>query len=239
MSWFMMWRVVRGRREAAHAAAENRDAGERFAASLDAARISQTWFLRHVPMWLAIFKRQGLAGRRGIRVLEVGSWEGLSCRFVLDQLAGSVITCVDTWEGADEHVGRADALDELEARFDHNTRRYGDRVVKWKGTSQAYFAACTPRECFDLVYIDGSHRADDVLVDAVLGFEALAVGGVMILDDYLWKYYDRPGDNPGAAINAFLRLKQGSYDLIHAGSQVVIAKTQHQADMPRAISGAK
>ena len=36
----------------------------------------------------------------------------------------------------------------------------------------------------------------------------LKVGGVMILDDYLWIYYDREIDNPAGVINSFLRLKR-------------------------------
>jgi len=224
----VMWRLARDSRRAARASARHRSAQEHFAKSVHDARLTHTWFLRHVPTWPFIFEARGLLRRPGLRILEIGSWEGLSCRFVLDHLPGSVITCVDTWAGADEHVAAtgaaAAALADLEARFDANTHAYGDRVTKWKGTSQEYFATCRPRECFDLVYVDGSHRADDVLVDAVRGFEALAPGGVMIFDDYLWKYYDRPQDNPGAAINAFLRLKRGRYDLLHVGSQVAIAK---------------
>jgi len=230
MPWGVIWRLVWCRVcpaviDPAHGAVQ-----ERFAASLGDARIGERWFLRHIPTWLAILDGQGLLHRPGLRILEIGSWEGLSTRFILEHLPGSVITCVDTWSGADEHAGETaaagGALAGLEARFDHNLQSYGARVVKHKGTSQAYFAACVPRECFDLVYIDGSHRADDVLVDAVRGFEALAVDGVMVFDDYLWKYYARTNDNPAAAINAFLRLKRGLYTLLHAGTQVAIAKTR-------------
>jgi len=225
--WGVLWRLARGRGRSAGAA--HTAAQERFAASLGDARIGERWFLRHVPTWLAILDGRGLSRRHGLRVLEIGSWEGLSTRFMLDQLPGSTVTCVDTWAGADEHAGDTDTaagpLADLEARFDHNVRGYGGRVVKHKGTSQAYFAAHAPRECFDLVYVDGSHRADDVLVDCLRGFEALAVGGVMICDDYLWRFYARSRDNPAAAINAFLRLKRGLYTLLHAGTQVAVAKT--------------
>ena len=67
-------------------------------------------------------------------------------------------------------------------------------------------------EPFDLVYIDGSHQAPDVLTDAVLAFQLLKVGGVMIFDDYLWSM-DRPGTQdvlmmPKPAIDAFLNIFQ-------------------------------
>ena len=226
----VLWRLAHDLRRASRPSERSRSAQQRLAESLHDARFTQTWFLRNVPTWLSILEVRDLLGRTGLRILEIGSWEGLSCRFVLEHLPGSVVTCVDTWAGADEHVTqsgtKAAELAELEARFDHNTRGYGDRVRKWKGKSQQYFAACEPRECFDLVYVDGSHRADDVLLDAIHGFAALAPGGVMIFDDYLWKYYDEPRDNPGAGINAFLRLKRGRYDLLHAAWQVAIAKSR-------------
>jgi hypothetical protein len=34
---------------------------------------------------------------------------------------------------------------------------------------------------------DGSHRARDVLEDAVLSWPLLKVGGIMLFDDYLWQ----------------------------------------------------
>jgi predicted O-methyltransferase YrrM len=38
---------------------------------------------------------------------------------------------------------------------------------------------------FDVIYVDGSHLACDVLFDAVNSFKLLKVGGLMIFDDYL------------------------------------------------------
>ena len=37
----------------------------------------------------------------------------------------------------------------------------------------------------DLIYIDGSHLAKDVLSDAILSWKLLKPSGVMIFDDYL------------------------------------------------------
>ncbi|HBH25814.1 MAG TPA: hypothetical protein DDX54_00195 [Rhodospirillaceae bacterium] len=73
--------------------------------------------------------------------------------------------------------------------------------------------------------MDGSHYADDVMLDLVMGFDALKTGGVMLMDDYLWKFYARPRDNPAGAINAFLRMKAGLYRILHVGWQVHIQKT--------------
>ena len=37
---------------------------------------------------------------------------------------------------------------------------------------------------FDLIYIDGSHRRDDVMVDSLLAWSLLREGGFIIFDDY-------------------------------------------------------
>ena len=54
---------------------------------------------------------------------------------------------------------------------------------------------------FDLVYVDGSHLAADVLQDAVLSFRLLRSGGLLIFDDYLWI------DDPGAPVNSYAIFK--------------------------------
>jgi predicted O-methyltransferase YrrM len=65
---------------------------------------------------------------------------------------------------------------------------------------------------FDLIYVDGSHHATDVLQDAILGFQLLRVGGLLIFDDYLWRLEpDGQQDSfnmPKPAIDAFVNIFQ-------------------------------
>ena len=57
----------------------------------------------------------------------------------------------------------------------------------------------------DLIYVDGSHFAKDVLADAVLGFEILNIGGVMLFDDAVsWRYGEAIQDSPKIAIDSFI-----------------------------------
>ncbi len=63
---------------------------------------------------------------------------------------------------------------------------------------------------FDFVYIDGSHQAPDVLLDAILGFEPLRTQGIIVFDDYLWQE-PLPGGTdpircPKIAIDAFTNI---------------------------------
>lgn len=206
---------------------ERREAFRATAATLS---LSRDWFTKHIPQWVRVFEEDGLAHRSALALLEIGSWEGLSSYFLLDHFPQARLTCVDTWEGADEHRdnqgGTRRELSLIEERFDKNLGAYRDRLTKVKGTSLSFFAATTPHEVYDIVYVDGSHHADDVMLDALMGFEALKEGGLLIFDDYLWRYYPRATDNPAGAINAFLRLKAGSYRIRRVYFQLIIQKTR-------------
>ena len=200
-----------------------------FQSQLSSLKLSNDWFSEKAAHWLAVLDAYGLATATNVQALEIGSWEGLSSFFILNTLPKARLTSVDTWEGADEHkagvAATREVLSEIEATFDANLSRYRDRLTKYKGTSFAYFNDHPARNVFDLIYVDGSHHCDDVIVDAIRCFGMLKVGGIMIFDDYLWRSYPRDRDNPAAAINAFLRLKRGSYKIVRLYSQVIIEKT--------------
>jgi predicted O-methyltransferase YrrM len=191
--------------------------------------LSDDWFTSNVPRWLDLFREYGLADRADLKILEIGSWEGLSSYFFLHALPSARIICVDTWEGADEHKWskgeKQTALRRIETAFDANMSRFAGRFEKQKGTSYSYFDRNPIRNQFDVVYVDGSHHCDDVIVDAIKAFEQVKVGGLVIFDDYLWRFYPRPLDNPASAINAFLRVKIGDYRIVRVCSQLVIQKT--------------
>lgn len=67
-----------------------------------------------------------------------------------------------------------------------------------------------PVQEFDFVSIDASHRACDVIGDAVLAFRLLKPGGVIAFDDYLWSPFRRGAEDPMAtpkmAVDAFTTL---------------------------------
>jgi predicted O-methyltransferase YrrM len=166
-------------------------------------------------------------------ILEIGSFSGDSARFLIEYFRDAKLTCVDTWAGGDEnaHINFA----AIEAQFDRFWQQYRRRVRKIKGTSNYFFASEIAK--FDLIYVDGSHFADDVVADLINSWSALEVGGIMICDDYIWQYYSRIRDNPCAAINSFLMLKKGQYRLLAVYRQIWIQKTQ-QGYNPSLLSGA-
>ena len=190
--------------------------------------LSNDWFTNNIPYWLYTFNKYNILSHENIKVLEIGSWEGLSSYFILHSLPNATLTCVDTWEGADEHksgdASTENSLNNIEKSFDKNLSEFENRLIKYKGTSFSFFNDNPEINTYDIIYIDGSHHCDDVIVDAIKGFEMLKIGGIMIFDDYMWEYYPKSIENPAAAINSFLRLKKGSYKIVRTYYQLIIEK---------------
>lgn len=154
------------------------------------------------------------------RVLEVGSYEGASACYLIEQLGARApleIHCVDPWEGTANFAGTDVDMSEVEARFRRNTglvverSRHPVTLEIHKGLSRMVLARLVTQKgqgYFDLVYIDGSHEAPDVLADAVLGFALLRRHGIMVFDDYLWRGgdadFNNPAQCPKLAIDAFI-----------------------------------
>jgi glycosyltransferase involved in cell wall biosynthesis/predicted O-methyltransferase YrrM len=180
------------------------------------------WFSHCIPVW-----DQLIGGVRATRILEIGSFEGRSTCYLIENCSKTEpieIYCVDTWEGGVEHD--KNAMREIEQRFDHNVTLAKQRashaasVTKLKKSStQALAEIIARREApFDLIYVDGSHQAPDVLADAVLAFQLLRVGGIMIFDDYLWRLEpdgrQDPLNMPKPAIDSFINIFQRKLRII-------------------------
>jgi predicted O-methyltransferase YrrM len=164
-------------------------------------------------------------------ILEVGSFEGLSAVWMTKNLLedGGDIVCIDTWSGGEEHKAIGMDMSAVEARFDHNMavlqkEEPNKKIIKNKGRSVEELATmiCWPK--FDFIYVDGGHEAKECLSDAVIAWELLKKGGVMILDDYGWQ--DRPVGpmHPKPGIDAFLNLFYADLTVLFMNYQVAVQK---------------
>lgn len=162
---------------------------------------------------------------RPLKILEIGSFEGRSICYVIEKLADMPnleIHCVDTWAGGEEHYKDsliAYDMKSVEQRFHHNVRIAMDRskskinLTVHKGFSDFVLSkliADGRTNYFDLIYVDGSHQAPDVLSDAVMGFKLLKNSGIMIFDDYLWGDANADDFNilkcPKISVDAFINI---------------------------------
>ena len=161
--------------------------------------------------------------KKNISVLEIGSWEGLTTNFINWSFNKPSITCVDTWEGSDEHFNSKYAVYNSEILFDKNTKKL--KVNKQKMKSSDFFKKNTKQ--FDLIYVDGSHFYDDVLSDCINSNKILNLYGYLVLDDYFWIFYQNLKDNPASAINTFLKKYRKNYQILHIDDQVILKKIKN------------
>jgi predicted O-methyltransferase YrrM len=170
---------------------------------------------KQVPNWERLLEEY--RNRPDVRMLEIGSYEGRSAVWFLENILtqpSASIVCVDLFTRLP-----------LDMRFDHNIRLSGagDKVTKMKGRSEAVLSTL-PLDHFDIIYVDGSHRATGVLMDAMLSWYVLKSGGIMIFDDYLWDEEEAEWERPRMAIDLFLKSFEGSYDVLLKDYQVAIRK---------------
>jgi predicted O-methyltransferase YrrM len=210
-------------REQAFVEAAGIDAKREYLKAASDVSFTTDWFSNNIPFWLAAFERATTDPDEVLRVLEIGSFEGRSTVFVLRHFPKAQVDCVDTWLGSDEHAGE-EFLNDLHGRFLVNIKPFSERVTCHKMTSAQFFRESSNDE-YDIVYIDGSHRATDVLLDLVNSWDRLRSGGLLLIDDYLWKHYKTAGDNPCSAVNAFVSIYKKQVRFLRVGYQVYIQKT--------------
>lgn len=163
------------------------------------------------PYWLQYLGE--LRGREACHILEIGSYEGRSAIWFLEHLLThptSTITCVDK---------------KFQAIFDANIQAtgVGDRVIKRVGKSQAILPTL-PSASYDLIYIDGSHRAAEVLADGCASWRLVKSGGLLVFDDYRWALHKTAAERPKQGIDQFLQDFQTQLAVVHKGYQVIVRK---------------
>ena len=101
---------------------------------------------------------------------------------------------------------KQEVVDEAKAQFKSNMVEYPQVELIEKNSLDGLLELYNRNVKADFIYVDGSHFAKDVLSDAVLGFELLNIGGVMLFDDAVsWRYGEHIQDSPKVAVDAFIQ----------------------------------
>lgn len=177
------------------------------------------WFTDHIPVWKAALA--DYRDKQGIQYLEVGVFEGRSSIWMIENIlthSSSRATVIDPFVMVSE-------TGDVEQIFRANLHASGgaDRTTIIKGYSQVELRKL-PLDSYDIIYIDGSHAAPDVLEDIVLAWRLLNDGGLLILDDYEWPEDLAPEQKPRIAIDAFVRCFRGQIEVVHSAYQVFLRK---------------
>lgn len=188
---------------------------------------TRDWFSPYIPLWEQLLG--GARGAPGLRFVEIGSFEGRSAVWLMENILthpSSHLDCIDTFEGSFEHDLMGMDLAGLEERFRHNIEPWKDRVGVFRGPSnEILFRPEIRNHKYDFAYVDGCHEAKEVLEDAVLAFSLLKAGGIVIFDDYTWGPADTlPLICPRPAVDVFTSTYALHAEVLHRGDQVVVQK---------------
>jgi len=182
------------------------------------------WFTWNLPVWEAVLAEY--KGKPNLHYLEVGVFEGRSALWMLDNILThptSRFTGVDPFMDSPGVEGFKDI-------FFANLKLSGheDRSTLLIGFSQIELRKVPVDSC-DIIYIDGSHDADDVLEDAVLSHRLLKKGGLLIFDDYLGGTEGPAKLRVKPAADVFHAFFKDEYDVVHSGYQLLMRKKQAEA----------
>jgi predicted O-methyltransferase YrrM len=183
-------------------------------------RFSFDCFSSRIESWRADLSR--FVGGSDLQFLEIGSLEGNSACWLLENiLTGEDVslTCIDPFPGT------------VEAKFDANIARTRStaKLVKLKGRSRDILPSLAA-EGYDFIYVDGCHHQVSVLEDEIFSWRLLRPRGIMILDDYtlrknpIHELLSTEIQRPDKAIDAFLSIYEGRYELIRISDQVTLRK---------------
>ena len=186
-------------------------------------RYTTDWTSANTEVWMEYLRP--LVGSPDARGLEIGCFEGRSSIWFLEKVLThpeARMACIDVF------------TDQIEANFDHNVKHSGqaERLDKYKGYSQDVLRLLEYGS-YDFIYIDGCHLASCALTDAVLSWDLLRSGGVMIFDDYSFLMDQAPSKRPKIAIDAFIESFLDQLIVRRIDTQVVIEKKQNVGEQHR------
>ena len=170
-------------------------------------------------------------------IIEIGVFEGGTTFWLSDNLSktnkSSQIYAIDP------HVGSNDMSEDftvIKENFEYNLAVHPAKNVNYiqKHSKDGLLDLINMGVKAELIYIDGDHRAAEVLTDLVLSWELLTVGGIVLCDDTTtWKYKDTNGTesaqmSPRLAVETFIQCNWHKLNVLSIpdGAQTAFIKIQ-------------
>jgi hypothetical protein len=160
--------------------------------------------------------------KKKINVLVLGSFEGMSAIFFLNNFNVKKIYCIDTWDVALYKKEKTKPNPNAENYFVNNTKYY-NQVKKIKSTTRNFFEK-NIFSSFDIIYIDASNDYLNVFNDAKNSWDILNKNKYLIFNSLLWRDSKKLGKYNLAGINMFLNNNKIHYKLISISSNMLILK---------------
>lgn len=189
-------------------------------------KFSQDWFKDAVPIFEEVLEMY--KGRDGVHYLEIGSFEGRSVVWMLENILtgeDSDATCIDSFGGGKFYKLGGNVSRKLENTLHSNLKPFKGKYRVLKGESQDVLKNTPMKEQFDIIYVDGFHSAPATLQDILNSFYALKMGGIMLIDDHTWAFNGLElQETPKIAIDSFINCFKDKIELIYLGWKTVAIK---------------
>ena len=164
-----------------------------------------------------------------IKVLEIGTYTGISLINIVKLIPNSVGYGIDLWSSYNENdlLSNIDNL-KIELSFYKNIKTEGmkGRVFGIKGdSSKVLMDMVVKNNMHDFIYVDGSHLMLDCYLDLILSWKILNKGGILVIDDYTYNTDDTNKlVSPFEGVNHFLKKYYSEYNLLNKGYRVFLQK---------------
>lgn len=133
-------------------------------------------------------------------LLEIGTWAGATCAYILDNRPAATALCVDNYEGG---IGNGVPTPEDLWLFVKNARERPGRMNLFLGNSSSLGRFLIP--VFDLVFVDGDHSEAGAYRDLCIAASMCIQGGHIAAHDILQN--DAGPSEPKKALDLFLAKK--------------------------------
>lgn len=184
-----------------------------------APEFTSDWFSANIPRWT---KHLAEYVNKPCAYLEIGSYEGLSSIWMMNNILTSDKSscyCIDIWNS--ESIRRRFLNNLLTALDESQTKRFTFTKDSSLKELPRLLAA---GKSFDIIYIDGQHHSDMVLMEFGMCWNLLKVGGTLIFDDYLYKVDNKTPIPMKDGIDNILANFTGKYELVESHYQLTIKK---------------
>jgi predicted O-methyltransferase YrrM len=175
-------------------------------------QFTRNWFRQRNQVTWSTYLRPLLDPTKRLNVVQIGVFEFMDAAWLMQNVLlnrQSVLHAIDPWE-ATTKLNSA-YMEGCYKRALHNASPWPHQVVFHRGYSQEILASFQDGK-YDLVVIDGDHRAPGVLADANHALRILKPGGIMVFDDVRNRI--PKADHVLEGIRQFLELHESEVQLL-------------------------